>query len=54
MLNSTFYKNHNVAAAKVIGNRGLITVGDMVKEKRTACPEVSERVKTEQESLWRW
>ncbi|MGB3513182.1 MAG: transposase [Microcoleaceae cyanobacterium] len=33
--------NRDVAAAKVIKNRGLIAVGHTVKEKRTACAEVS-------------
>ncbi|WP_275670319.1 MULTISPECIES: hypothetical protein [Okeania] len=37
MVHSTFYNNGDLAAAKVIENRGLITVGRTVKEKRTAC-----------------
>ncbi|MGB3514513.1 MAG: transposase [Microcoleaceae cyanobacterium] len=35
-----YQKNRDVAAAKVIRNRGLIAVGHTVEEKRTACTEV--------------
>ncbi|WP_293149795.1 zinc ribbon domain-containing protein [Okeania sp. SIO2C9] len=52
--NCNYQENRDVAAAKVIKNRGLVAVGRTVKEKRTACAEVSEGVKMEQESLWRW
>ena len=36
-----YQENRDVAAAKIIKNRGLIAVGHTVKEKRTACAEVS-------------
>ncbi|NEN88502.1 MAG: transposase [Okeania sp. SIO3H1] len=39
--NCNYQENRDVAAAKVIKNRGLIAVGRTVKEKRTACAEVS-------------
>ncbi|WP_293079079.1 transposase [Okeania sp. SIO3B5] len=39
--NCGYQINRDVAAAKVIRNRGLIAVGHAVKEKRTACAEVS-------------
>ncbi|WP_353735905.1 transposase [Okeania sp. SIO2F5] len=38
--NCSYQINRDVAAAKIIRNRGLIAVGHTAKEKRTACAEV--------------